>query len=238
MNYFKSFPLTTYSFGKNEDPVAFQDISAYVDLIDNVKDQSSFYTYYTIKDGERPDHVSEKLYDTTQYHWTFFLLNDTLRLQGWPLDYTEARNKAEAIFPNTTLVTQEEIFEQLLVGQTVTGSISGATGVIERRNIDLGQLIITGVKTFKSGETITSGSESITIESFSEEYNATHHYEDSAGDKVDVSPFDVEPGIYTIKTNKEHYIDENEIVRDIRVFHPDVVRDVAMNFNRSLLRGI
>lgn len=234
MNYFNSFPLTSYLFGKEKNPVVFQDISAYADLIDNVKDQSSFYTYYQIKDGDRPDHVSQKLYGTDAFHWTFFLLNDNIRRQGWPLEYNEVRSRAEKIYENTVIRTRNEIFDTFQVGQTVSGSQSGASGTIIRRNLDNGQLVIEGTHTFKSGETVTSGSESITIVSFSEEYNALHHYEDSAGDYVDVSPFDPDPGIYTVVTNKEHYISENEDLKQIRVFKPSDVIGIAQQFKRVM----
>lgn len=234
MNYFNSFPLTSYLFGKEKNPVVFQDISAYADLIDNVKDQLSFYTYYQIKDGDRPDHVSQKLYGTDAFHWTFFLLNDNIRRQGWPLEYNEVRSRAEKIYENTVIRTRNEIFDTFQVGQTVSGSQSGASGTIIRRNLDNGQLVIEGTHTFKSGETVTSGSESITIVSFSEEYNALHHYEDSAGDYVDVSPFDPDPGIYTVVTNKEHYISENEDLKQIRVFKPSDVIGIAQQFKRVM----
>jgi len=234
MNYFNSFPLTSYLFGKEKNPVVFQDISAYADLIDNVKDQSSFYTYYQIKDGDRPDHVSQKLYGTDAFHWTFFLLNDNIRAQGWPLEYNEVRSRAEKIYENTVIRTRNEIFDTFQVGQTVSGSQSGASGTIIRRNLDNGQLVIEGTHTFKSGETVTSGSESTTIVSFSEEYNALHHYEDSAGDYVDVSPFDPDPGIYTVVTNKEHYISENEDLKQIRVFKPSDVIGIAQQFKRVM----
>ena len=240
MNYFRPFPVTAYNFGSNENAVAFQDLSAYVDLIDNVKDRASFYSYYNIKNGERPDHVSQKLYKTTEYHWTFFLLNDNLRRQGWPLEQDYIRDKSESIFSNTTIRTRDELFDKFQVGQTVNGSQSGASGTILRRNLDNGQLVIEGDLTFKSGETVTSmsGTESITIISYSEEYNALHHYEDSDGAHVDVSPFVPDPGIYTVVTNKEQYIDGNESLKQIRVFKPDVVRDVVSKFKTSMISGL
>ena len=238
MNYFRNFPITTYLFGKENDPIVFQDLSTYVDLIDNVKDQLTFYTYYQIKDGDRPDHVSRKLYKDEKFHWTFFLLNDNIRRQGWPLEYNEVRSRAEKIYENTVIRTRNEIFDTFQVGQTVSGSQSGASGTIIRRNLDNGQLVIEGTHTFKSGETVTSGSESITIVSFSEEYNALHHYEDSAGDYVDVSPFDADPGIYAVVTNKENYISENDELKQIRVFKPSDIFSITNRFNEAMIKGV
>mgnify|MGYP007082159866 CR=1 FL=1 len=41
--YFAPFPLLQYSFGTGEDPVLFQNISAYIDLVDQIKDDISYY---------------------------------------------------------------------------------------------------------------------------------------------------------------------------------------------------
>ena len=37
--YFKDFPLTTYSFGSGELPVAFTSMDVYVDIVDQIKDE-------------------------------------------------------------------------------------------------------------------------------------------------------------------------------------------------------
>lgn len=57
--------------------------------ISNIGDISN-YQYIRINDGERPDQLSFRLYNTPSYYWTFFLFNDFLRsgLASWPLsDY-------------------------------------------------------------------------------------------------------------------------------------------------------
>ena len=63
----------------------FENISVYADIIDQIKNDVAAYEEYYILPGERPDQVSLKLYDTPNYHWTFFLLNDDIKEQGWPL---------------------------------------------------------------------------------------------------------------------------------------------------------
>ena len=54
-------------------------------VVDQVKENSSFYKNYYIRDGERPDNVSHRLYENPRLHWTFYLMNDHIREQGWPL---------------------------------------------------------------------------------------------------------------------------------------------------------
>ena len=85
MLYFQDFGTLLYQFWDEEDTTIFQDISRYADVIDQVKDDISFLNYHTIQEGFRPDQVSLQLYNSPNYYWTFYLLNDDIRLQGWPL---------------------------------------------------------------------------------------------------------------------------------------------------------
>ena len=105
--FFKNYPQTLYKFGTETSLTAIQDLSAYVDLIDQVKDNINFYQEYTILDGDRPDTLSSKLYGSIAYYWTFFLLNDSIRQQGWPLTAQEIRAKAAVDYPNTTVTTRD-----------------------------------------------------------------------------------------------------------------------------------
>lgn len=163
MSFFKNFPLIQYKFGDEVNSTLFQNISAYIDLIDQVKDDGSFYEYYDIIDGDRPDTVSYKLYGTTDYYWTFYFLNDSLRTRGWPLTEQELEEEAPQYYPHTIITTQEEMFNYFKVGQTVVsiddnlsqeqiedGVATGqqfwndyvGRGVIIERDLDLGQITI------------------------------------------------------------------------------------------------
>lgn len=85
MSYFKSFPRVFYKFGDEQTSDVFENLSVYSDMVDQIRDKVSLYEDYYILPGERPDQVSQKLYDTPEYHWTFYLMNQKLREQGWPL---------------------------------------------------------------------------------------------------------------------------------------------------------
>lgn len=110
-NFFDKFPKVSYRFGDNEAPVEFQDLSVYIDAIDQVKEYASFYQNYQIKSGERPDHVSYLLYDNANYGWTFWLMNDHLREQGWPLDNSQVYTQAQKFYPNVALRTTGITFD-------------------------------------------------------------------------------------------------------------------------------
>lgn len=190
--YFKNFPQIDYKFGENIEASKFQDLMTYIDIVDQVKDDISTYTWYNIQDGTRPDQVSQELYGTPDYHWTFFLLNDNLRSQGWPLRQSEVEKKVRKDYPNTTLNTGGDLSVKFKRGSTVTGASSGATGTILRRRLDLGQIIISGDSDFVDGETITTFEDGVTksttISSAIREWNAVHHYENDSGYYVDIVP--------------------------------------------------
>jgi len=101
--YFKKFPKVDYKFGDEESPVQFQNLSVYIDILDQLKEYSSFYQNYQIQNNERPDHISYKLYENVNYGWTFWLLNDHIRQQGWPLNNSQLYTKAQQYYPNVVV---------------------------------------------------------------------------------------------------------------------------------------
>ena len=94
MPYFKNYPKIRYPFGGQSSTAITQDIGVYIDLVDRAKDDGAFYTEYSIKNGDRPDTVSQDLYGTPDYYWTFFLMNDDVKLRGWPLSNQAITKKA------------------------------------------------------------------------------------------------------------------------------------------------
>ena len=76
MSYFQTFSTIPYQFGNAEKQVAFPDLSSYVDLIDRVKDSLGFYQEFFIMEGDRPDQLSQRLYGTPNYYWSFIKKNN------------------------------------------------------------------------------------------------------------------------------------------------------------------
>ena len=81
MEYFKSFNDIPYRFGQEESTVFIQDLTSYVDIIDQVKDDIATYQKGYIREGQRPDQLSFELYGTTIYHWTFYLFTFLLEIK-------------------------------------------------------------------------------------------------------------------------------------------------------------
>ena len=110
-NYFKNFPVVDYTFGEEETTVQFQHIGTAVDILEQTRPFNVYYENYVIQNGMRPEQLSYMLYGSVDYYWTFYLLNDHLRTQGWPIREADVYTKAQQYYPNmvfsTTGVTQE-----------------------------------------------------------------------------------------------------------------------------------
>ena len=245
--YFNTnFPTVAYSFGDNESPVLFNNLSAYVDIVDQIKDNVAFYNKYTIQAGDRPDILSFKLYDTVDYYWTFFLMNDHLRISGWPIPNYDILETAKSKYPYRMVTTNTDISTTFPIGQTVSGNTSGTTGVIKRKILELGQLVIdTGDEpntiNFGSTEVIsytdTDGNlQTLTVIKESEQYNAVHHYEDTNGVQQDITLFDFgNPSTSLLPvTYRDRLETRNEELKEIIVLRPDAVVQVVSEFNKLM----
>lgn len=167
MSFFRNFPFVNYLFGDEVNPSVFQNLSTYIDIVDQVKDDISVYENYFIKDNVRPDVLSYELYGTLDYYWLFYLVNDSLRQQGWPLSETEIFSKAKEYYPNTTLFTYRTMASQFYVGDLVATapfvdpSFNDGRGpafkarIIEK-NYDMGQLVVKPLKEVRY-ITVTNG---------------------------------------------------------------------------------
>lgn len=247
MLFFKDFPRTVYVFGDNETQGGeqvtyeiFQDISRYSDVIDQIRDNVSFYRKYSIQENDRPDQVSYKLYGTPEYHWTFYLMNDHLRERGWPLTLKQLEDKVKEDFPHYVIRTKTPLTGIHLVGQTAVGGTSGARGEILRRNLDLGQITVAAQRAFIAGEIVTNVafgldiSGSITAHATMQEHLAAHHYEDANGNYVDIDPSQDAPAIYTEITNYDRYVRKNNELKDIRVVKPELMQEVTAAFFQAV----
>ena len=111
-NYFRKFPLVDYKFGDENTTTRFQHLGTYVDIIDQVKEYSVYYQSYNIRNGERPETLSYTLYKNTDYYWTFYLLNDHLRTNGWPIRDADLFPKAKQYYPNSVSMTYGVVQKQ------------------------------------------------------------------------------------------------------------------------------
>jgi len=246
--YFQRFPFVEYNFGDNEANTIFPNITSYIDMIDQLKSEVAFYEKYTILDGDRPDVVSQKLYGTPDYHWTFFFMNDGLRESGWPLPEREMRELVKKRYPHRTVTTEDAIAANFLPGDFVLGKTSGTTGRVIERNLDLGQIVIASDENeaglnnnFGQTEQIVAGTtaeeqaiNTANLISESVQYNATLYYKNSSGDIVDIDPYNQTTSGLTPTTIMEDNIEFNDKLKDIVIIKPDRIASVVSEYFRLL----
>jgi len=110
IDFFNTFGKTFYDFtGTNGNALVTNFLKQVVPI--NTDDVIT-YTKYQIRDGDRPEIVSNLLYGDPKYQWTFFLLNDSLRdgKSGWPMSLPEFDEYIETeydpyMFLGGTLIT-------------------------------------------------------------------------------------------------------------------------------------
>jgi len=149
MTFFTNFPLVEYNFGNEQSSSLFQNLTTYIDIIDQLTDQIAVYEEIVIPNGERPDVLSQTLYGTTDYYWQFYMLNEKLRIQGWPFTPTEVYEYLKKYYPNITLKTNSNLQGEFFVGDFIAKKDNNGTfdnppfkGKIIKKNLDLGHLII------------------------------------------------------------------------------------------------
>lgn len=89
-DYFNNFPLTFYSSGANNvtsvDTVT--NIIARFGFEETLKENSSAFYPYTIKDSDTPEIIATKIYNNPERHWIVLMFNDIMDPQyDWPLPY-------------------------------------------------------------------------------------------------------------------------------------------------------
>ncbi len=168
-----------------------KNLTARAKISDALIDNTAFYETVAVEDGERPDIMSKRLYDTEQYHWTFLLLNPQIKniWDDWPMKQAQLIEYCTQKYQYLAADTNDDLNNKFILDETVTGSISNATGKVKEIHVNMGYLVIektTG--TFAvSGETISGidSQDNISCNFIkSQAYAPHHHIDDSTGDWV------------------------------------------------------
>lgn len=233
--YFQEFPTMQYDLYNDGHTMELVDIFRTVRPKANIKDDLLLYNKYTIQDGERPDHLSQKLYGSPDYFWTFFMVNENLVNihTDWPLSRKEYEDMLPLKYSGYVLIAEDHISTKFVKNETIQGLTSGATAVITQKDANTNTIKIENVVgQFRSNETIlglTSGDNTV-IQGQTEFYNATRHYvNSSSGDithKGDAFAIEV--------TYAEYEKELNDNKAEIRVIRPQYITRVAQEFFKQI----
>lgn len=125
MSFFSQFPFTQLQIGNQ--PKAIVDLFRHVDVNDILASDIASYRLITVGDGERPDNLSQRLYGTPDYYWTFFIINESLKagLDDWP----QASSSIETEFTN-----EYDNIGVFTLNPVIRDKIVVATGQLEEDN--------------------------------------------------------------------------------------------------------
>ena len=163
MSYFKQFPSANYDFDRNGIIQKVVDIYRSARPLDTYLDDLNAYSFYQVKNGERPDIVSQRLYGTPAFYWTFFIVNDFLHdgLAAWPMSQEKLHDYMAQEFEGVVITTNPSVDEtgdpgvissypNSLAGrfeleEQIVGITSTASGTLTKKNVDMNQLVIQNV---------------------------------------------------------------------------------------------
>jgi hypothetical protein len=86
--FFEKFPLLLYTVDDGKTLQAVPDILRRAVLSDELKNNSSYFDQYDIKDGETPEIVADYWYGNSNLHWLILIANDIVDPRfDWPMSY-------------------------------------------------------------------------------------------------------------------------------------------------------
>ena len=126
--YFENMPKIQYDFLKNYN-VEMQDIFRRVSFTQETLNNPENFITYTVVEGESPDQVSIKFYDSPDYWWLILLTNNIIDYQNeWPRSVNDMDRLFENFLAGNSYYIFEDIDiqkEDIIVKRDVTATDSG-----------------------------------------------------------------------------------------------------------------
>ena len=88
--YFNNFPKLDYDLESINKFDFVTNIVSRFGIDDKLKENAAIYYKYSIEDGETPEILAAKYYDSPEKHWIILAMNDIVDPQfDWPLTYSQ-----------------------------------------------------------------------------------------------------------------------------------------------------
>ena len=212
-----------------------KNLTAKAKLDDALLNNAGFYQTVEIIDGERPDHLSQRLYGNSNYHWTFLLLNPQIKniWDDWPMGASQLIEYCTNKYQYLAADTDTDLNNKFQIGETITGGVSGATGIIREVHVNMGYIVIektAGTFTI-TGETIQglTSTDSAVANFIKSQAYAPHHHVDSSGNWVKRA---------ASGTTAYSYIDYESAIteqnRQIKAIRPSQINTVVSKFQDEM----
>ena len=236
--YFKSITDVAVDIDGSGNLDLLKNLTAKAKVSDDLLNNAGYYQTVEVIDGERPDHLSQRLYNTSQFHWTFLLLNPQIKniWDDWPMSASQLVEYCTNKYQYLAADTDDSLVDKFIIGESVTGGVSGATGIVKEIYVNMGYIVIEKTSgTFTvTGESIQGGNsqDSVTCNFIkSEAYAPHHHVDDSTAEWVPRRVAGTTP--YTYIDYESAVTEQN---RNIKVIKPENISDVARKFAAAMSR--
>jgi len=151
--YFNNFPKIAYSLETINQYDYITNIVSRFGIDNKLKENTAIYYEYSVEDGETPEILASKYYDSPELHWIILAMNDIVDPQfDWPLTYSQfneyvntkysANNYADTANTGVTglsyaqkLYVPNELKGQAAYYKVVTKTV-GSTITIDKFNVD------------------------------------------------------------------------------------------------------
>lgn len=210
--YFSRFPQVFYNLTNQNELNVVTNITSRFRIEEKLKQNIASYFLYTIIDGDTPEIVASKLYNSPERHWIILAMNDIVDpYYDWPLAYREFSKFVEKKYSTPQYSDKD---------------VTGITG-LEWSN--------SNIHSYYKKETTTVESESNVIETqISEQdyllvapYQTTFNYSDGSSAQYSLEKYSL---TYYDYENKE-----NENKRIIKILKPEFVTSIEQELRNVFL---
>jgi len=187
IQYFGTFPTIEYNLEKDEtDAKTVVDITKRVGIRSDFSEYIGSYYKKLVTDGRRPEIYALSAYGSVLNHWILLHVNEVVDPYfDWVLDYAKFDAYIQKRYPDEVLIyditSANQYGKNFVIGETITGSESGATAVVKDSKADLGQIVYESGPTWDAStpDIITGSVSGLTanVESTVKEYAAPRFYE-------------------------------------------------------------
>ena len=126
--YFSMFPQMLYTLDDYSSGQLVTDITRRVKLSDELKNNTAFFDLYDVVDGETPEHIADKVYGDSQYHWVVLLTNEIIDPRyDWPLTQPDLVDYCKSKYGSANVYATHHYIDAN--GYTVNSTEAGATSV-------------------------------------------------------------------------------------------------------------
>ena len=135
MSFFTQFPLSQINVGNQ--PKQIVDLFRHVDVNDVLADNITNYLKVIIGDGERPDNLSQRLYGTPDYYWTFFIVNESLKngLDDWPKATSSIETEFEKEYDTISTFTVKPLMRDEIADAAGLFELNGNTRMVDYNHL-------------------------------------------------------------------------------------------------------